>query len=176
MQRSDTHAQKSHQMVKNPVAIAREQLGYNQELFAAVAEVSRVTVMHVEQGLVTNIPDRIYSALGRPPGLLDHYQYWMRDTRQKNYIYLERGVEKFLAVDKKEYGNWMAFRKEISGSKIGFCKLFCIHPEILATFENNWQGRTLFTPGMRAVLVSAGLALETIREMEFAMGRGSKYD
>lgn len=171
MQRSDSHAQKSHQSVKNPVAIERERLGYNQELFAAVAEVSRVAVMHTEQGLVSNVPNRIYKGLGSPPGLLDHYQYWIRDTRTKNYVYLERGITRFLQPGCSEYGDWISFRMGISKSRIGFCKLFCIHPQILATFEGNWRSRSQFTPGMRRVLTSAGVGLDVVSNMELAMSR-----
>jgi hypothetical protein len=175
VQRSDTLASRSHQSVKNPVAIAREALGYNQELFAAVAEVSRIAVMHTEQGLITSVPERIYKTLGSPPGLRDHYQYWIRDTRIKNYVYLEKGIDLFLNPRCSGYGNWGEFRDRISRSRIGFCKLYCIHPQILSTFEKNWEERSQFTVGLRRVLVDAGMGRDTVANMEFAMGRRGAY-
>lgn len=176
MQRSDTQASKSHQSVKNPVTRIREELGYTQELFAAVAGVSRVAVMHTEQGLIKKVPDRIYKALDNPPGLDDHYRFWIRDTRLKNYPYLEKYIPGFLENSCDTYGNWDWFRKSISRSKAGFCKLYCIHPQVLANFEKSWMERGGLTIGMRVVLEDCGVPLDTIKNMEFAISRRISRD
>jgi transcriptional regulator with XRE-family HTH domain len=174
MQRSDTQALKNLQTIKNPVQLAREQQGYTQELLAAVAEVSRVLIVHVEQGLVKRVPKKIDRILDEP-GLENKFQWWVTDTRQKNYPHLERRLDKFIDPGCSEYGDWLGLRRGISWSKAGMCKLYCIHPQILANFEKGIERRIEFTRGMRLVLLGCGISLEVLKNMEFAMSRRVKY-
>lgn len=178
MQRSDTLASRNLQTEINPIQLARVDLGYTQETLAAVAGVTKIFVQHLEFGMVVNPPYAILKQLRSDDVgfnyLKDAYSIWCCETRDKNSVYFTIPVERFLSPHCNEYGNWLTLRESISESRIGFCKLFCLHPQILSTFEKNWSVRTEFTPGMRELFKEAGIDRSIIARMDMALLRRNK--
>lgn len=141
----------------------------------AVAGISKPMVMHLEQGLVARVPNRVLEVLRPDPfsrrELDIQYQQWIRDTRTKNKPYLDAGIADFLCPGCVAYGDWVYLRSSISKSKAGFTKLYCLHPQILDTFESSVGSRIAFTPGMRSFLKGTGIDMDVVIQMEFALSR-----
>jgi len=176
MQRSDTKAKKNLYHYRNPVAKAREHAGFTQANLAAVAGITKTAVTNLEAGIIKDVPISVLDLLdptfdGEFTGeLAVQYHDWIAATRKANSIYLHSGIERLLSVDSALYGSWVGLRVNISSSTVGFCKLFCLHPYVLNVYEKGLP-RDNFTKGMAAWLRACGVSGETIRDMEFAIGR-----
>lgn len=179
MQRHDTQAKENLQKKINPIVQARINRGYTQDDLAAVANRSKIFIQNLEFGIAgNNIPVRVLEELSDSSksgtkNLQNRYTQWIADTRLTNAEYLIAPVAKFCDYTENElFGDWLALRNAISTSKIGFCKLYCLHPQILATFENSWKSRTEFTPGMRELFRDCNFGVDTLRKMDNALLRG----
>jgi hypothetical protein len=166
MQRSDSRALRNRQTRINPIQLARVNRGYTQDDLAAVARKSFIFIQHLESGLLPNVPNKILQELDIKK---EDYYEWCLETRQKNSVHLLNYLGGLIDPWEGEYGYWLAFRKKISDSKIGFCKLYCLHPQILATFEGNVWERSQLTPGMRSLFIDAGVGRDAIAAIDGAL-------
>lgn len=163
---------KNLQTAVNPIQRARLQHGYTQEELAAVAGVSKPLIMRIEQGLISNVAwpvlEALYpdSALAQS-GALDAFDSWRADTRVKNIGYFVNRVEALGAGYSKDHGiSWLAFRESIHQSQAGFCKLYCIHPQVMRNFEKPKlvYERTELSKYLKDVFSSAGT--EIVNKLE----------
>lgn len=134
----------------NPVQVRRELLGLSQESLAVAANVSRPLIMRIEQGLITGVSwavlSQLHSHSSDKAQLKDDYDAWRVAVRLSNIHYVRWIVE---SADDLWSGDWKALRLCVNNSHIGFCKLYCIHPQVLSTFEKVERDR--LTPYMETV-------------------------
>lgn len=147
----------------NPLAKARKSLGLTQEELAHRAGVSKVLIMRLEQGLLTKPTVSVLNALFRDPieqaKALDDFDVWKVVVRKQN-------VGKLRAALVNWNGDWLVLRSGVADSKAGFCKLFCIHPQVLDNFESGIRDRRKLTGYLRSVFTDAGLTDEEILYIE----------
>lgn len=141
----------------HPIQLQRIRKELTQEQLAAVANVTKGLIMRIEQGLISGVTYEVLDALWPNDSLhqakaLDEVDKWREDTRAKNIEYF------VTAVDKYTTGGWMGFRTSVHPTAVGFCKLYCIHPQVLANFEKPHivNRRRGLSPYLREVFSSAG--------------------
>ena len=142
-----------------------------QDDLAAVAEVSKPLIMRVEQGLISNVSISILDALygvgesRLQAKALDAFDEWRKETRAKNIVYFLNRLER----SDEFRGSWLSFRESICSSQVGFCKLYCIHPQVLRNFEKPKlvSKRRELSAYLKDVFSSAGI--ENIERLESGM-------
>lgn len=168
MQRSDTHALPNYQTRLNPVAALRLKMGLTQDQLATRTHYSMIYVQHLEFGILPNISPAVITFLG-DENLPKKYDEWISSTRRVNRIHLDDPVARFIDVSSDLYGNWNLLRLSVSDSKTGFCKLYCIHPNILYGFEKKWSRVDKLSKGIRDIFLDCGIGKDTLRDMDLAL-------
>lgn len=168
MQRSDTHALPNYQIRLNPVAALRLKMGLTQDQLATHTKYSMVYIQHLEFGILPNISPAVVTFLG-DPGLVSKYDDWITATRRINRIHLDDPVAAFVDSSSDLYGNWNLLRLSISDSRAGFCKLYCMHMNILAGFEKKWTEADRLSKGIRDIFFDCGIGKDTLRDMDLAL-------
>lgn len=144
----------------------REELGLTQEQLADKSFLSRMYIQRLEQGLLSRVPSVVLNVLfdnshDKQRAVAD-YELWQVYTRNNN-------ADKLREAIKDWNGDWVVLRLAVADSKVGFCKLFCIHPQVLDTFEKKLSERTKLTPYLRQVLSDGGFTALEIVELESRM-------
>lgn len=169
----------------NPLKAQRELVNLSQQSLALKSDVSSQYILRLEQGLLTSPPYDVLKVLVNPgppyhdwlPPVAEQesigelevsYRDWQLGIRKSNLPQLRDAVIIFAGSpeerDDQLINQFPRFRSLIHESKIGFCKLYCIHPQVLTTFES--KPRRHFTEYLRNVWVEAGLAEGEITMLE----------
>lgn len=153
------------------VQLRREQLGWTQKDLAELTELSFNTIQKTEQGLMPKLPTAILDALYSTPVAktdadLD-YDADKVEVRRANSKHLLELVEHPVLWD----GSWLSLRGAVCDSAVGFCKLYCIHPQALMNFEKPHLigTRDKLSPYLRDVFISSGIGFEAVDKIEARM-------
>jgi transcriptional regulator with XRE-family HTH domain len=140
----------------NPIVALRKTLGYTQEQLARELRITSQTVRRAEQGTYAHPPASIAewhdSFETTPPNLLNLdalYKRWRTLKRQalKEYV-----PNDFDALNDAYKGHpFTHFRHRMMAnfgapgvdSVVGFCKLVCLEPKVVSTFEASYS---MFAP------------------------------
>lgn len=149
--------------MENPLTTARHQLHYTQHSVARELGYTNQMVLRAEQGLFTTVPPKLKAwastTLGSPPSEVEHmYQQYQKETRASNFSQLHMGYLNYLDMEipsgSKEHP-FVYFRACCSDSRVGFCKLLCLHPQILINWErSHFEGE--WHPIIEGYLLDAG--------------------
>lgn len=168
---------------RNPIALRRKELQLNQDELANWTGLTKQYIQRVEQGTITRLSHSFMNSLcsGSTQRELNiaidalecSYLDWQNHVRSSNMLYVRNILVGGHINDSPWSGSWLELRKAISSSKMGFCKLYCIHPGVLDNFERR-DNRVALTPYMSTVLLSGGLEGELVELLEDRMrGFGS---
>lgn len=150
-------------MSVNPLKEQRELLGLTQEELADRCMISRDSVVKYEAGLLTNpswdILAVLYEKSLEKHNAIDNYYKWQVEIRKTHVDKLRAALKLYKG------GPFKDFRLLVSDSQIGFCKLYCIHPQVLRTFEKG-QHRNELSDQLRKVFLDAGLTWDEIYDLE----------
>lgn len=168
----------------NPIKSLRESHGFSQHDLARLSDVSQQYILRLEQGLFTNVPNDVAEILVNPgppttsvwlppvatqeaiEELSIDYRKWQSKHRQSN-LHLLRDALLYLTTrpqDPTLINQFPRFRLYTSESQIGFCKLFCLHPQVVKTFEKKAQRK--LSDYLHAALLDAGLTESEIKLLE----------
>lgn len=160
--------------MENPLKRARESQNLTQEDIANRAVVGVQTVKKLEWGLFTTVNPAVLGALtavGDRPGtshaqieLERLYREWVISRRQEMLIPTRENISAC-----RGWVSWIEFREMFSRSQVGFCKLFCMTPQVLQTWERGFDkglDRTRFTPYMYQMWLEVGLSDDEIATMQ----------
>ena len=135
--------------MKNPVKDFRAQLSLSLRDLANLANVTPLAIVRTEQGVFTNVPPNIVSAmlstklvvvgdyvLSDPDSIHEAYVAWQRYQRRANFGKLTPELPPF----KPMVSPLLHWRLTSSlPSQMGLCKAFCIHPSPVAQVETGKQ-------------------------------------
>ncbi len=154
----------------NPLKLAREAQNLTQEELAALATVGVQTIKKLEWGLFTSINPEVLTVLTAGTnksrgGLTNEYEDWILSKRQEQLIPTRRNLDDC----RGGWISWLEFRTMFSDSQVGFCKLFCVTPQVLQTWEAGFDkgfDRSSWTPYLRQLWEDVGLTDEEIVELQ----------
>ena len=123
----------------NPLVRLRQEDGHmTQAELAHRLSITEQSVRLMEHGLFQRIPDRITTLTNITN---EQYQAWVTQQRHHNYNHFIPATQAFLyardnnMLPKSMGARWVPYRKTVTSSERGFCRLALIQPSILRDFE-----------------------------------------